>query len=363
DYTDYSYIDDDGESKVLSAISDNIPDRIHGSLLFAQSFVRGRVWHKGEFVPIESISIIGSKITKLEFSNKEKTEPDHIHDRQVLAFTDAGNNVIKNMLVGVVGSGGTGSCVIEQLARLGVRKIIAVDPDNFEESNLSRIYGSCYEDTKRNDLLKVRIVERHVEEISPTINFDGMPNSVVERQTLHDLRSCDMVFCCTDTDWSRSVLNELSYQYLIPIIDMGNKIVVSDGEIKTASGRVIVLRPDHPCLWCYEQLSSERITAESMPRRDRERLQKQKYVMGMDVKEPSVVSLNTVVAGLAVTEYINLATGFMGEARGFGRQVYDILEGTVFKSSISPKSTCVCQRCRALGDGRHVSGVVEAIAS
>lgn len=40
--------------------------------------------------------------------------------------------------VAVIGCGGLGGYVIEQLARLGVGKIVAVDPDVFEEHNLNR---------------------------------------------------------------------------------------------------------------------------------------------------------------------------------------------------------------------------------
>ena len=40
--------------------------------------------------------------------------------------------------VAVIGSGGLGGYIIEQLARLGVGRITAVDPDVFEEHNLNR---------------------------------------------------------------------------------------------------------------------------------------------------------------------------------------------------------------------------------
>lgn len=40
--------------------------------------------------------------------------------------------------VGVVGCGGLGGYVLEQLARLGVGTIVAIDPDIFEEHNLNR---------------------------------------------------------------------------------------------------------------------------------------------------------------------------------------------------------------------------------
>ncbi|HTZ18035.1 MAG TPA: ThiF family adenylyltransferase, partial [Dissulfurispiraceae bacterium] len=40
--------------------------------------------------------------------------------------------------VAVVGCGGLGGYLIEELARLGVGTIVAIDPDKFEEHNLNR---------------------------------------------------------------------------------------------------------------------------------------------------------------------------------------------------------------------------------
>ena len=41
--------------------------------------------------------------------------------------------------------GGTGSAVIEQLVRLGVRRLHLFDPDILTASNLTRVYGSSTE--------------------------------------------------------------------------------------------------------------------------------------------------------------------------------------------------------------------------
>ena len=46
----------------------------------------------------------------------------------------------------MVGTGGTGSHVITQLAHLGVRKLLLIDPDTIEESNLPRLIGASLAD-------------------------------------------------------------------------------------------------------------------------------------------------------------------------------------------------------------------------
>ena len=48
--------------------------------------------------------------------------------------------VLGDLHVAIVGCGGTGSAVIEQLVRLGVRHLRLFDPDTLTSSNLTRVY-------------------------------------------------------------------------------------------------------------------------------------------------------------------------------------------------------------------------------
>ena len=57
-------------------------------------------------------------------------------NRQTISI--AGQLELHRSRVAVIGCGGLGGYVIEELARLGVGKIVAIDPDTFEEHNLNR---------------------------------------------------------------------------------------------------------------------------------------------------------------------------------------------------------------------------------
>ena len=57
-------------------------------------------------------------------------------NRQAIPIT--GQLALFRSRVAVIGCGGLGGYVIEQLARLGVGEIVAIDPDVFEEHNLNR---------------------------------------------------------------------------------------------------------------------------------------------------------------------------------------------------------------------------------
>lgn len=70
--------------------------------------------------------------------------------------------------VAVIGCGGLGGYIIEELARLGVGKIIAVDPDIFEEHNLNRQLLSS---PRALGQAKVQAALARVHEINPAVRL------------------------------------------------------------------------------------------------------------------------------------------------------------------------------------------------
>jgi hypothetical protein len=68
-------------------------------------------------------------------------EPAPLFDRQIRAFGPEGQRVLRQLRVGIVGGGGTGSALFEQLVRLGVGYIVILDPDeiNDDGSNDTRV--------------------------------------------------------------------------------------------------------------------------------------------------------------------------------------------------------------------------------
>jgi molybdopterin-synthase adenylyltransferase len=70
--------------------------------------------------------------------------------------------------VAVIGCGGLGGYVIEELARLGVGTIVAIDPDIFEEHNLNRQILSSPRNLGRP---KVEAAAQRVAEINPAVTL------------------------------------------------------------------------------------------------------------------------------------------------------------------------------------------------
>ena len=66
--------------------------------------------------------------------------------RHAQLFGAGTTNRLRHMAAAVIGCSGTGSPLIEQLARLGVGRLVLVDPDFVEERNLNRIVNASRED-------------------------------------------------------------------------------------------------------------------------------------------------------------------------------------------------------------------------
>ena len=366
--TPYSPSDNAGEKRIAETLWKFLPDAPIGSLLISPNRVRARVWKpfKGSFLA-SSVSIIGRYIRKIDFHDNPSATAVNcrdIYDRQVLAFGSRGQELLSKAKVGIVGVGGTGSPTAEQLIRMGVQDIVLIDPDTFDPSNLTRIYGSSYSDIEgrwsryfprlKRRKAKVEIIFKHLKSINPEAQIVAIKDSVVKSTAAQSLLDRDVIFVCTDEHWGRSVVNQISYQYLIPTINMGVRIDSRDGRIRGASGSVHILRPGEPCLWCYQFLSSDRIMAESLPAHERKALLREGYVDDIDTAAPSVIPLTTTTSGHSVIAFLQLITDFMGKAGDISCLNFFIMEGVVERGRSTISDTCICKSVKGYGDLRDL---------
>ena len=88
------------------------------------------------------------------------------YQRNRQTISSAGQLELLRSTVTVIGCGGLGGYVIEELARLGVGRIKAVDPDVFEEHNLNRQLLATYANLGE---FKVTAAARRVGDINPVV--------------------------------------------------------------------------------------------------------------------------------------------------------------------------------------------------
>jgi ThiF family len=146
------------------------------------------------------------------FDNPEPPIPA-MFNRNVRAFGGGVQLGLGALQVGIVGCGGTGSAVAEQLARLGVRHLHLIDPDELSSSNVTRVYGSFPHDVGKP---KVEIVRRHLSAIAPDIECSETVGMVTDEKIARQLISCDVIFGCTDDNAGRMVLSRIASYLMRP---------------------------------------------------------------------------------------------------------------------------------------------------
>lgn len=285
-------------------------------LLVESSDIRARYWPDLS-KPIEAATT-RSVGRRLLFHPHIASAPDfEAFSRQVLAFGAEATRTLRQMKVGVVGCGGTGSPTAMLLARLGVGQIALFDDDIVEVSNLNRLHGAKRVDA---DAMrpKVEVLAREIADLGlgiRAIPFRGWVGDAANRDAL---RSCDVIFGCTDDHDGRLFLNRFAYFYLTPVIDMGLAIepASDDSRMRDLTGRVTVLGPGAPCLACRGIVDALVARDEDLERRSPEEFDRRKreaYVRGGGNPAPAVVTFTTATACLAVDELLQGLTGFRGE--------------------------------------------------
>lgn len=233
---------------------------------------------------------------------------DDRFDRQLPLFGRAGQDKLRQAHVAVIGAGGTGSVVIPQLALLGVGGLTVVDHDEIEHSNRNRHFCARHSDPIPGTA-KVDTAERMITEYDPTIAVEVVPTSLLTEEGFAAVRSADYVFGCVDSEGVRLVLTELCAAYDKPYIDVSSGI--EPGHPPRYGGRVCCSVGGNGCLVCLGELDMAEATRDlesSAQKRDREAIYGVRANL-LAERGPSVVSINAVVASLALTEFMKLCTG------------------------------------------------------
>ena len=364
----YSTSDDYGERRLYDALKSSLPKYVPMvSLLISPGSVCGRVWVDANKTPLSlsEIIVVGHSYTRYNNNEKSPVFDEVLYDRQVRAFGADGQNKMSEAKVAIVGLGGTGSPTAEQLVRLGVKDIVLIDYDLFSKSNLTRMYGT-YSDKMPLSWMKKRlfkpkykvdIIAKHLMRINPDLRIKSIAGNIVYKNTVKHLLDRDVIFLCTDDHWGRSIVNEIAYQYLIPTINMGFSIRAENGIITAATGAIDVIRPGNACLWCSQFLNSARIAAESLLPEERKKRMGEGYVQDVDTPSPSVISLTTTISGLAVTQFLQLFTNFMGGKNSISRLRYDALTGLIYRCRTPIDQNCSCVSSKGFGDLKSLSAI------
>ena len=264
--------------------------------------------------PVHRLRVVGDRIrlfVSADHPAGDDAGSSASFDRQIRAFGTDGQALLRSLRVGVVGAGGTGSAVFEQLVRLGIGEIVLIDDDEVSATNLTRIHGSTMADVGEP---KVDVLAASAREIGLGTVVETRCAKVTERRAFEALRGCDVVFGCTDDNAGRAVLSRLAYHYCTAVIDLGVVISAAEDEVRGLDARVSVMAPGTPCLHCRGRIDPNRLREEQLPQAEREGLLEEGYAQGFADPDPAVLTYTTMVASFGVDEMLQRLFGFGEEA-------------------------------------------------
>ncbi|NJM23561.1 MAG: ThiF family adenylyltransferase [Richelia sp. SM1_7_0] len=317
-------------------------------ILTSEGKLVGRLWINQQLnIPLRMIRIIGSSID-LHYPERGRGVSAPAFHRQALAFGKALNQDLSMLRVGVAGCGGTGSAIAMLLPKLGFRNIALFDKDIIEETNLNRLHGACQKDIGHP---KVEVIARSLTELGLGVKLKTYQAWVGEAKCRDALKSCDIIFGCTDDHLGRLMLNRFAYYYATPVFDMGLAIEVSlaePPEIKALDGRVTVLVPavNHICLLCRGVIDPIMARDEALKRTNPSEYERQKaeaYVLGEGNPSPSVVLFTTGVAIMTIEELVHRLQRFRENVGAVAQRVRKFHLMTDRQQGANPNPNCpVC---------------------
>jgi ThiF family len=304
---EFSLFDDDSDRALFTAIG-NISDGAVSGMsavmtpdgrLFARAVsVEGDFSHAHVTVVSDDILFFGREIV---------ADDDQATQRTKQAFGDRTTAMLNSLRVGIVGCSGTGSWMIEMLARLGVGELVLVDPDSIERKNLNRIVNSMAADAKAG-AKKVHVFERAIAAMGLNTKVHSHPTDLAHPEVVEHLASCDILFGCVDSADGRELLNRIGTYYIVPYFDVGVRLDADGaGGISQVCAAIHYLLPGGSSLLNRGVITANQVGAEAMRRTNLEQftaLAKEGYVHGASVGAPAVISLNGFAASHAVNEML-----------------------------------------------------------
>jgi molybdopterin/thiamine biosynthesis adenylyltransferase len=263
----------------------------------------------GDWQDVDRLRIVDETVTVLGRWTDHAAQVSQIFDRQIQAFGKDGQDALGRLRIGIVGAGGTGSAVAEQLIRIGVGELVVVDHQNLADTNVTRVYGSGLADAGKS---KLSLVQRQGDRIGLGTVIRGRQARITDRAAAEMLSHCDVVFGCTDDNAGRALLTRFPQFLLQLLIDCGVMIDSREGSINEIFGRLSIVTPTSPCLVCMGEINQDRAQAEMLAPDEYRRSAAEGYVPDLDTNDPAVVTFTTATAAAAVSELLARLFGYGG---------------------------------------------------
>ena len=135
--------------------------------------------------------------------------------RNIPALSEEECLLLRQKRITVVGCGGLGGHIIDQLARIGIGFLRVVDGDVFEETNLNR---QLLSEVSLLGSGKAKAAADRVHRVNPQVQVDAVAEFLTKENAPQLLKDCDIVVDALDNIPSRKLLAAACAEAGIPYI-------------------------------------------------------------------------------------------------------------------------------------------------
>src|ERR1700726_939704 len=214
---------------VVRSLANAQPSKVQGWAIISEEGAWGQIrCPDGQLRNLDELTVIGWPLTipskdraevrrKRRFRFFAKRNNVDRYDRQSFLGSSA-QRIFSRAKIAIVGLGGGGSHINQQLAHIGFQRVVLCDSDRVESTNLNRLIGATLRDARRRSS-KTRVAKRLFKKLQP----DAETNQALQNweSKTGELRDCDVIFGCLDSFRGRRDLEAFCRAHMIPLIDIG----------------------------------------------------------------------------------------------------------------------------------------------
>jgi hypothetical protein len=355
-YACFSSIDDESDADLFSSVFGwTDAEGPHASaIMLPDGRIFGRALFRDFRSPLSSVAVIGDDLRFWFATGEGDDDLPGFTRRHAQAFGAGTTKLLRRLTVGVVGCSGTGSVVIEQLARLGIGRLVLVDPDHVEDKNRNRILNAGAADAYLK-APKVHVAARAIARMGFGTEVSVFAQNLFSSEAVKAVAECDVVFGCVDGAEGRHLLGRLATYYCIPYFDVG-VLLEADGKggVDEIAGAVHYLKPGGSTLLERGAYTMGQVEAEGLrrmaPEEYRERVEAG-YIRGVREDRPAVISVNMFFASRLVLEFLARLHSFRYDHNREFAAVYTSLAKNITLNSGEASGACNSAFSKYLGRG------------
>ncbi|MGH7626138.1 MAG: HesA/MoeB/ThiF family protein, partial [Gemmatimonadaceae bacterium] len=298
----FSMTDRVEQTRLVQSLHAAQPTQPHGMIVVSADGANAWIWMPGETTPSvpARLALVGypmrlqlGESLRMGGSAHQASETTDRYSRQSF-LGPASEAQFASVRIGLLGFGGGGSHVGQQIAHLGVENIRVADGDRIDESNLNRLVGATADDVDARRI-KVEIASRIASAVNRSVNI--MTHEGPWQQRAELFRSSDIIVGCVDSFAQRQEAEVLARRFAIPYIDIGMDVHQVGDDPPRIGGQLILSMPGGPCMTCLGFLTPDKLAREAA-----------RY--GAAGGRPQVVWSNGVLASSAVGVIVDLVTAW-----------------------------------------------------